>query len=255
MVGSLPNFVGLPWQGRALKVLVATVSFFPTVGSRWCCAGGVSHIRRLRLSDRIFFVTVNLHRQVHPLLCFEYRLLIEALEGARRRLGFLLLHLNPVRKGLVSKPEQRRCRAITISHSTERPWGLVRFRLITSAFQRSTGRDLAEQPHGQKGTDRGYPRPFGAPSPRQTGTERPGAALPTCGNVSLKSNHPATVAMLRGGAVPSDRHPTRIRSRYALRIGRSGHPCRCYSAEPSGGLGRKGDWRCHRLAGCPVTGP
>jgi len=157
MVGSLPNFVGLPWQGRALKVLVATVSFFPTVGSRWCCAGGVSHIRRLRLSDRIFFVTVNLHRQVHPLVCSEYRLLIEALEGARRRLGFLLLHLNPVRKGLVSKPEQRRCRAITISHSTERPWGLVRFRLITSAFQRSTGRDLAEQPHGQKGTDRGYP--------------------------------------------------------------------------------------------------
>jgi hypothetical protein len=34
---------------------------------------GVSHIRRLRLSDRIFFVTVNLHRLVHPLMASEYR--------------------------------------------------------------------------------------------------------------------------------------------------------------------------------------
>ena len=50
----------------------------------------MSHIRRPRLSDRIFFVTVNLRRQVRPLVASEYPLLIEVLEGARRRLGFLL---------------------------------------------------------------------------------------------------------------------------------------------------------------------
>ena len=50
----------------------------------------MSQIRRLRLSDRLFFVTVNLRRQVHPLVASEYPLLIEALEAARRRLGFLL---------------------------------------------------------------------------------------------------------------------------------------------------------------------
>jgi REP element-mobilizing transposase RayT len=60
----------------------------------------VSHIRRLRLSDRIFFVTVNLHRQLHPLVASEYPLLMEALEGARRRLGFLLY-------GYVLMPDHR----------------------------------------------------------------------------------------------------------------------------------------------------
>jgi hypothetical protein len=50
----------------------------------------VSHIRRLCVSDRIFVVTVNLRRQVRPVAASEYPLLIEALEGARRRLGFLL---------------------------------------------------------------------------------------------------------------------------------------------------------------------
>ena len=36
------------------------------------------------------FVTVNLRRQVAPFSVHEYSLLIDALEGARRRLGFLL---------------------------------------------------------------------------------------------------------------------------------------------------------------------
>ncbi|HEV2245474.1 MAG TPA: hypothetical protein VGW37_02375, partial [Terriglobia bacterium] len=33
----------------------------------WFIVGGVSHVQRLRNSDRIFFVTVNLRRRVTPL--------------------------------------------------------------------------------------------------------------------------------------------------------------------------------------------
>ncbi|HEV2492078.1 MAG TPA: transposase [Terriglobia bacterium] len=50
----------------------------------------MSHVHRLRTSDRIFFVTVNLRRQTNPLERAEYAELISALQGARRRLGFLL---------------------------------------------------------------------------------------------------------------------------------------------------------------------
>ncbi len=50
----------------------------------------MSHVHRLRLSDRIFFVTVNLLRRVEPFRASEYPLLIDALEGSRRRLGILL---------------------------------------------------------------------------------------------------------------------------------------------------------------------
>jgi REP-associated tyrosine transposase len=50
----------------------------------------VSHVHRLRNTDRIFFVTVNLRRTVPPLSPDEYPLLAAALEGARKRLGFLL---------------------------------------------------------------------------------------------------------------------------------------------------------------------
>ncbi len=50
----------------------------------------MSHVRRLRTSDRIFFVTVNLRRQTKPLGLPEYAEMIRTLEGARRRLGFLL---------------------------------------------------------------------------------------------------------------------------------------------------------------------
>jgi REP-associated tyrosine transposase len=50
----------------------------------------VSHVHRLRDSDRIFFVTVNLRCRVKAFDRSEYVILIDALEGARRRLGFLL---------------------------------------------------------------------------------------------------------------------------------------------------------------------
>jgi REP element-mobilizing transposase RayT len=50
----------------------------------------VSRVHRLRASDRIFFVTVNLRRQINPFTSAEYPLIIEALEGARQRLRFLL---------------------------------------------------------------------------------------------------------------------------------------------------------------------
>lgn len=50
----------------------------------------MSHVHRLRNTDRIFFVTVNLRRQVAPFDSDEYALLVGALEGSRRRLGFLL---------------------------------------------------------------------------------------------------------------------------------------------------------------------
>ncbi len=50
----------------------------------------MSHVHRLRNTDRIFFVTVNLRRTVPHLTADEFALLITALEGARKRLGFLL---------------------------------------------------------------------------------------------------------------------------------------------------------------------
>ena len=50
----------------------------------------MSNVHRLRDSDRIFFVTVNLRRHVKPFDRSEYVILIDALEGARRRLAFLL---------------------------------------------------------------------------------------------------------------------------------------------------------------------
>ncbi len=50
----------------------------------------MSHVHRLRTTDRIFFVTVNLRRSVIFFRESEYPLLIDALEGARPRLAFLL---------------------------------------------------------------------------------------------------------------------------------------------------------------------
>ncbi len=50
----------------------------------------MSNVRRLRTTDRIFFVTVNLRRRVEALRASEYPLRIEVFEAARRRLGFLL---------------------------------------------------------------------------------------------------------------------------------------------------------------------
>lgn len=50
----------------------------------------MSNVHRLRATDRIFFVSVNLRRRVEPLRESEYSILIDAMEGARRRQGFLL---------------------------------------------------------------------------------------------------------------------------------------------------------------------
>ncbi|HEV2178432.1 MAG TPA: transposase [Terriglobia bacterium] len=50
----------------------------------------MSHLRRLRTSDRIFFVTVNLRRVVAPLAEGEYALVADALAESRRKLQFLL---------------------------------------------------------------------------------------------------------------------------------------------------------------------
>lgn len=50
----------------------------------------MSNVCRLQLTDRIFFVTVNLHRSVPPLAASEYALVAGALQESRCRLGFLL---------------------------------------------------------------------------------------------------------------------------------------------------------------------
>ena len=42
----------------------------------------VSHVHRLRNTDRIFFLTVNLRRVVPPFEAEDYPLLTAALEGA-----------------------------------------------------------------------------------------------------------------------------------------------------------------------------
>ena len=50
----------------------------------------MSNLHRLRLSDRIFFMTTNLRRGLPPLGTTEFPLVIEVLEASRRRLGFAL---------------------------------------------------------------------------------------------------------------------------------------------------------------------
>ena len=50
----------------------------------------MSNIHRLRLSDRIFFVCVNLRPKIRRFNESEYALLVDVLEASRRRLGFLL---------------------------------------------------------------------------------------------------------------------------------------------------------------------
>ena len=50
----------------------------------------MSHVHRLLTTDRVFFVTVNLRRRLQAFDTPEYRLMIDVLEGSRRRMGFLL---------------------------------------------------------------------------------------------------------------------------------------------------------------------
>jgi putative transposase len=51
----------------------------------------VSHVHRLRLADRIFFVTVSLRRALAPLSNSEYKAVAAAIERSRRKLHFLFL--------------------------------------------------------------------------------------------------------------------------------------------------------------------
>src|SRR5579863_4375668 len=50
----------------------------------------MSNVHRLRLTERIFFVTANLGRATAPFTEPEYPLMIKSLDDARRRLGFML---------------------------------------------------------------------------------------------------------------------------------------------------------------------
>jgi putative transposase len=52
--------------------------------------GGVSNVIRLRLTDRIFFVTVCLHLSVKQFAAREYPIVLQAFEDARRRVGFVI---------------------------------------------------------------------------------------------------------------------------------------------------------------------
>ncbi len=48
----------------------------------------MSNVRRLRTSDRIFFVTTNLRKNIAPLTAREFPIIIEAFERLRARLKF-----------------------------------------------------------------------------------------------------------------------------------------------------------------------
>lgn len=52
--------------------------------------GAVSRVHRLRTTDRMFFVTVNLRRRVAAFGAPKYGFIIDALNGSRHRHGFLL---------------------------------------------------------------------------------------------------------------------------------------------------------------------
>ncbi|MGH9453629.1 MAG: hypothetical protein ACRD2O_06620, partial [Terriglobia bacterium] len=47
----------------------------------------MSHVRRLKLGDRVFFVTVNLHRTLSPFAAAEFLLILQSIEESRRPAG------------------------------------------------------------------------------------------------------------------------------------------------------------------------
>ena len=55
----------------------------------------MSNVHRLHLSDRIFFVTVNLRRSFAPLSPLDYEQVAAAIKGSRGKLGFQLSVLMP----------------------------------------------------------------------------------------------------------------------------------------------------------------
>ena len=61
------------------------------------------------MTDRIFLVNVNLRPSIRRFRDSEYPLILNVMHGSRQRLGFLLCgyvltHMNPVRRGLVKRP-------------------------------------------------------------------------------------------------------------------------------------------------------
>jgi hypothetical protein len=88
------------------------------------------------VTDRIFFVTVNLGRRREPFWESEYPLMIEAWS---QNLG--------IGGG----------QATTISRSMRPPCSAARFALIMSACRSNIVPEESIQAHGQKNTDRGYP--------------------------------------------------------------------------------------------------
>ena len=62
----------------------------------------MSHVHRLRSADRIFFVTVNLRRVATPVWTGS------CAYGKEFNDRLTYMHLNPVRKGLATKPEDWR---------------------------------------------------------------------------------------------------------------------------------------------------
>jgi len=50
----------------------------------------MSNVHRLRLTDRIFFVNVNLRPRIRRFRDSEYPLILNVMHASRQRLGFLL---------------------------------------------------------------------------------------------------------------------------------------------------------------------
>jgi REP element-mobilizing transposase RayT len=50
----------------------------------------MSNVHRLRLTDRIFFVNVNLRPRIRRFRDSEYPLILNVMDASRQRLGFLL---------------------------------------------------------------------------------------------------------------------------------------------------------------------
>jgi putative transposase len=72
------------------------VGFSGAITARFVCrelfadrSRAVSNVRRLLTSDKIFFVTVRLRKKLALLAQEEFPLVIGAIEGSRRKLGFL----------------------------------------------------------------------------------------------------------------------------------------------------------------------
>jgi REP element-mobilizing transposase RayT len=74
----------------------------------------VSHVRRLRFSDRVFFLSVNLRPRIKHFSHSEFPLLIGVLEASRRRLKFLLC-------GYVLMPDHWHARVATTRRTMSAP--------------------------------------------------------------------------------------------------------------------------------------